>query len=1007
VNIHASSSRDAFTASKETHTVTPRRRFSSVLSKLLVALCAAVVVGVAFLPAFAGADEPYAVKTFSNRTIDSSEAPYAVAGGHPDLSVTQFSVPLKELYPAEPVEVPNGTYIKPPVGFLGNPAAAPRCPFSKIPFSQEEGLEGPNTCPAGSQVGYVYVTLEIGGGGCTAPCEPGTSRHPLYNLPPERGYPAQFGFKFLDTPTTVSVFPQPRTEAYGLTVATPNIPAIHLSGFKAVFWGTPSDHGSGNVPVPFLSNQVTCSVAEPKWSIALDSVENAGPLRELGAPDLSSPNWKTASEPSPPVTGCDDPLLADQFAPTVATKPLSLPAGDPVQADAPTGLAVELNFPQTNDPTDLNTTFDPSLPQAPEPKDITVQLPAGVSVSPSSADGLGACSDQASNPAGDQVHYDTTKPVTCPDSSKIGSAVATTPLLATHDPITDVVNGAEPINGSVYLLKPHPGDFVTGQDGKFRLLIQLENERYGVNFKLPGIATADKETGQITTVFTENPQLPASSLTLNLKPGPRAPLMTSVTCGKFDTTSTLVPWSTPGTPDAHPSASFNVGSGPNGTGCPANAAARPFSPTVETAGPDSAKAGVASPFTLKVTRRDGDQELSSLNVTTPPGFTAKLKGVVTCPDAAIAAAQSKTGAEERANPSCPASSEVGTVTAGAGPGSNPFYSTGKVFLAGPYKGAPLSFAFITPVVAGPLDLGDVVVRAAVQLNSETTQVTVKTDPLPRMLDGVPLRLRSLETRLDRSDFTLNPTDCEPMSVSASVGGSDGATSNSTTPFQVGGCKDLGFKPSLKLALKGPVGRRAHPSLKATLTGRPGDANIASAQVRLPKAAFLDNDHIGQICTRPQFSAHQCPAGSVYGTATATTPLLGYELSGNVYLRANPAHKLPDLVVGFNGPASQPIEIELAGKTDSVKGALRNTFEAVPDVPVTKFSLTLFGGKKGLIEMSSGFCANPKADVKFTGQNGAESDSTPKVAAKCPKAKKGKGKGKAHKSAARLVPRLPF
>ena len=251
-------------------------------------------------------------------------------------------------------------------------------------------------------------------------------------------------------------------------------------------------------------------------------------------------------------------------------------------------------------------------------------------------------------------------------------------------------------------------------------------------------------------------------------------------------------------------------------------------------------------------------------------------------------------------------------------------------------------------------------------------------------------MRSLTTRLDRADFTLNPTDCEPMSVGASVNGSNGATANPTNSFQVGGCEDLGFKPDLKLSLKGSVSRRAHPSLKATLTARPGDANIASAQVKLPKSAFLDNAHIGTPCTRPQFTAKQCPASSVVGFASATTPLLGYELTGSVYLRSNPAHKLPDLVVGFNGPASQPIEIELAGKTDSVKGALRNTFEAVPDVPVTKFSLTLFGGKKGLIEMSSGFCAAPNAEVKFTGQNGMESNSKPKVAAKCPKGNRARG-----------------
>ena len=326
--------------------------------------------------------------------------------------------------------------------------------------------------------------------------------------------------------------------------------------------------------------------------------------------------------------------------------------------------------------------------------------------------------------------------MTCPEASKVGSAVTTSPLVALRDPVDDHVIGSEPIPGDVYLLKPHPGDLPAGggSDGKFRLLIQLENASAGVNIKLPGIATADSQTGQLTTVFTENPQLPSSHLTVTLKGGPSASLMTPSTCGKFDTGTDLVPWSAPETPEAHPSASFSVGSGPNGTACAATPAQRPFAPTMTT-GSESSKAGVASPFMLKFTRNDGDQELSSLNVTTPPGFTAKLKGVASCSDAAIGAAAAKSGSDEQANPSCPASSQVGTVSAAAGPGTDPFYTSGKAYLAGPYKGAPISFVFVTPAVAGPFDLGDVVIRAGAYLDPATTQVTVKTDPLPQMLDG--------------------------------------------------------------------------------------------------------------------------------------------------------------------------------------------------------------------------------------------------------------------------------
>ncbi len=915
---------------------------------------------------------PYSVKEFTSNTTNEGGSEYSVAGGHPFQNRTRFSLPLNDNTAGKlPVEQLKDASVDLVNGFFGNPAAASRCEISKVePFEFPIGSK----CPADSRVGYA----ELNDSGFRAP---------LFNVKPERGYPAEFAFNPGGPIVPIVVIPRARTESYGLTLGTTNAARVGIWAFTTVFNGTVANA----TEAPFLSNPVDCSQANPLWNVSLDSWEKPGRLLPSGRPDLNDPNWKSAAFLAPPVTGCGDPELASQFEEaSLGVKPLQ--GNGPAQADQPTGLAVDLDFPQSNDPTDPNANIEPDKPQAPEPKDITLKLPAGLAISPSSATGLAGCSDLASDPAGDQVHYDTTEPVTCPDASKIGTVTATTPLLAKHDPSSDDIVGADPIPGDVYLLKPHPGDFATSgkADGTFRLLLQLDYPRYGINFKLPGTAVADKQTGQLITTFTDNPQLPTRHLTVSLKPGPRAPLASPPICGDFEATSTMVPWSAPETPNATPSSSFNVGSGPNGSPCAGSPGARPFSPGLS-AGSASARAGTPSPFVLKVTREDGEQELGSINVTTPPGFSAKLAGVASCSDAAIAAAVGKSGADEQANPSCPASSQVGTVSVGAGPGSSPFYTPGKVYLAGPYKGAPLSFAFITPVVAGPFDLGDSIVRAAVYLNSETTQVTVKTDPLPQVLDGVPLRIRSLETRLDRADFTLNPTNCRAMAVSATVNGSDGAAATPTQHFQASDCNALGFKPSLKLALKGQVARRAHPSLKATLTARPGDANIASAQVKLPQAAFLDNAHIGQVCTRVQFAADQCPEGSIYGTATAKTPLLDYQLTGNVYLRSS-SHKLPDLVVGFKGPSSQPIEIELAGKTDSVKGALRNTFEAVPDVPVTEFSLTLFGGKKGLIIMSSGFCAHPEAGVKFTGQNGAAYDTTPKVAAKCPKnGNKGKGK----------------
>jgi hypothetical protein len=914
---------------------------------------------------------PFAVEGFSSRNLDAGDSDSAVAGGHPDRNVTQFGFPIGDS--GKPIEQLKDANVDLINGFFGNPAAAPRCDISKIPTAAfPEAFPG-QICPVGSIVGYAALK----------PTDPGQGSgvvSPLYNVKPERGYPAEFAFNpGAEAFVTLPVTPLARTESYGLSLGSTNAGRINFTGFTSVFFGTVSDSREA----PFLSNPVDCSESNPLWNVNIDSWNKPGRLLPSGRFDPSDPNWKTATYPAPPVTGCDDPALTNQFKPTLDVKPVQ--NGGPAQADQPTGLAVGLDFPQSNDPTDPETTFDASIPQAPELRNITVKLPVGLSISPSSATGLAACSDLASDPAGDQVHYDTTAPATCPDAAKIGSVTATSPLLATHDPVTDAVTGADTIPGDVYLLKPHPGDLATSgnQDGKFRLLLQLDYPRYGINFKLPGVAVADKDTGQLTTTFTDNPQLPAKHLQVDLFPGPRASLMTPSTCGNYATTSTLVPWSAPETPNATPSSSFSVGSGPNGSVCASSPGARPFSPSLS-AGSANGTAGASTPFVLKIARNDGDQELTSVDVTLPKGLTAKLAGVPYCSEAAIASAKGRSGEAERANPSCPAASQVGSVIVGAGPGTQPYYTEGKTYLAGPYKGAPLSFAFITPAVAGPFDLGNVLVRAAVFVDPETAQVTVKTDPLPQILDGVPLKIRSLVTRIDRSSFTLNPTSCAAKSVDATLGGANGASAKPSSTFQVAGCNQLGFTPKLKLSLPGGTERSDYPALKAVLGQPGGQANIGRAVVTLPASEFLEQRHIRTICTRVQFAANQCPAGSVYGKARATTPLLDEPLEGPVYLRSS-SNKLPDLVASLHGQ----VDVVLVGRIDSYKARLRTTFDTVPDAPVSSFTLEMQGGKKGLLVNNRDICKSAnRADALFEGQNGIKLASRPKAAATgCKQAKK--------------------
>ncbi len=897
------------------------------------------------------------IESFAAHTTDPAEAPYARAGGHPYQSITEFTIRSDESL--------NGTYLRPPPGFIANPAAAGRCTTKAL---------GSGLCPPDSRVGVAEITRNGA-----------LESHPLYNLVPERGYPAQFGFTFEGMPTLFSVFPRPRADSYGLTLAAPNLPSESgASGLVARLCGYGLEGDGAGTPfrcrapseavgVPFLANPLDCSL-EPASSIAIDSQEHAGALQELGVPDLSDPDWRTAVFRAPPISGCEDPLLVAQFDPTIAVEPLQQQGGGPLQADQPTGLRVAFTFPQSNDPTDPDTEIDPAIPQAPPPREVSVTLPAGLTISPSAADGLGACSDQASDPAGDQVDYESTRPVSCPDASKIATATATSPLLATRDPLTDEVSGAEPIPGGVYLLAPHPGDLPIGgdSDGKFRLLLVLESARDGVNVKLPGLATADRASGRLTAQFTASPQLPVSRLTVALAPGPRAPLATPLDCGHFAIDATLVPWSAPGTPDAHPSAGFEVGSGPGGSGCVATPGERPFSPTLERAGTASARAGAASPFFFELSRPDGDRELGSLDFTGPPGFAANLKGVASCPEAAIATAKHKSGREEQADPSCPRASQIGTLTAAAGPGSDPFYVQGSAYLAGPYKGAPLSFAFITPALSGAFDLGNMVFRAAAYFDPATAQVTVRTDRLPRILDGIPLRLRSIALSLDRPGFIRNPTSCEPLALRATASAESGPSVVLSKYFQVGGCRDLPFRPRVSVGLSGALARNGRPDLRATIASRPGQANIARAALTLPVTELLDYEHIDAVCSRSRYGAGAgggvaCAPGSRYGRVRLFTPLLDRPLEGPLYLRANgKPGKLPDLVASLGGR----IHLDLVAHVSSDHGLLRVAFARVPDLPVEKVVIGLRGGRRGLLVNTTDLCgAGARSAASFIAHNG--------------------------------------
>jgi hypothetical protein len=925
------------------------------------------------------------------------------SSGHPgDLTAavdlnTEVNQSLEEILPgfglglAFPVEPVKEILVDAPAGVLGNPTVAATCTATQL--VEGESIFPRPLCSEDSQVGTIVLHDNLFGNLEIGPL-------PLYNMVAPPGVPARFGFAALGTVQTIDAHLR-SDGSYGVTTGSRNISeGIALAGNVVDLWGVPADpsHDSERAcpgsaapseggphcpsfrdPRPFLRNTSACTPETHDsvlWSAHVDSWLNPAAQETDGYPDLSDLNWKDASyrsheapgypanpeDPTTPwgaevgVTGCENV----PFEPALEVKPTSK------AADSPTGLEVDLSVPQEECWQEVEAICQSDLKKA------KVALPEGMTVNSSSAAGLASCSAAqigllGSNFEGiNPIHF-TDAPDSCPPASRIGTVEIQTPLLE------------EPVNGAVYLAKQGDNPF----GSLLGLYVVAENPQAGVLLKLPGRVVADGTTGRLEAVFDYNPQLPFSSLHLELKSGPRAPLINPPACGKYTTEAMLTPWARP-TEELPLTSSFEVTQGSGGAPCPSKPAS--FSPKLS-AGTRNPLAGAYSPFSLRLTREDGTQRLADLDVTLAPGLLAKLAGIPYCPDAALAQIPTEegTGAAQLANPSCPAASQLGTVIAGAGAGPTPFFAqTGKAYLAGPYKGAPLSLAAVTPALAGPFDLGNVVVRNALRVDPETAQAEAVSDPLPRVLHGIPLDLRDVRVILDRNQFTLNPTSCDPMSIDAVIGGTEGASASLADRFQVGECGRLAFKPKLSLRLVGRTTRAGHPALKAVLKMPGGGANIARAQVTLPPSEFIDNAHFNNVCTRVQFAAGNgggegCPKGSVYGYARAYSPLLDQPLAGPVYLRTNPQHELPDIVASLGGQ----IHVDLAGRVDSFHGGIRTTFESVPDAPVSKFVLQMKGGKKSLIENSENLCKRAhRAIALFDGQSEKVSDSRPVVGAKC-------------------------
>ncbi len=858
------------------------------------------------------------------------------AGAHPDMTV-DFELGTRVDEP----RTPSGSnqvkevLVESPAGFVGNPHAVPECTASQF---------GLDECPPDSQVGVAEPQFLLGGGCCGS-----SPALPVYNLVPQPDQAGLLAWKAYSYAFPIFTVISARTGSdYGLNAEVKGITAFFgLGMYRQVLWGVPASPAHDNQRYKkggaFGALSGTVSANVPEAPFLSNPTSCSGPQTSRIATVAYDHGRHEATAPWPAITGCDQL----NFNPSLAAKPST------EAADSPSGLDVALKVPQNESPV---------TPSDSEIKGTTVTLPEGFSINSAAADGKTSCSDV-------QARFGTEDEAQCPEFSKVGTLSIDSWALP------------EPIPGGIYLGEPLPGN-------RYRVFIAADG--FGTHIKLPGSAYPDPRTGRLTVRFENLPQAPLTEFTMHFFGSERGLLATPTQCGTYAVNSTFEPWAT-GLPSQSSTQFFTIDSGPGGSPCPG--AQRPFNPGLRAVG-GSNGAGSHSPFSIYITRADGDQTLSKIGVHTPPGFTATLKGIPYCPDSTLRAIESSSysGLAELNNPKCPAASQVGTSSAGAGAGARPFYAPGKVYLTGPYMGAPISFTVITPAVSGPYDLGNVVNRVAVDVDPASAAVTATSDPLPRIIEGIPLRLRSVLINLDRKDFTLNPTSCDPFLVTGILSGDQGARAEPGSHFQVANCDTLDYQPKLQAKLSGSTKRGGFPALRATLTqDSSGEANTAKAVVTLPHSEFLAQSHIRTICTRVQFAADACPAASVYGHARAVTPLLDQPVEGPVYLRSS-ANPLPDLVAALKGPPSQPIEVDLVGKIDTFNQGIRTTFATVPDTPVSKFVLAMQGGKKGLLENSTNLCQGiHRADAKLRGKNGASANQSPLLEAPC--------KGSAPKKAA--------
>ncbi len=872
------------------------------------------------------------IESFSVSSSDTE------AGGHPDLGA---SIDLEN--PGLP-EAAKNVIVNFPEGVFGNPQAIPTCSSASFAL---------NECMPAAQAGLITVRANYSG-------NPnyllGTA--PLYNLDARGDFEtARFAFvaPTVDIPINIPV--NVRTGGdYGLRMTVTGVTQkIPLASVDVMVWAYPADieHDGERFNIGAPGDPAGCpglslpSCILPPYPTASIPVQPFidNPSICTGQPLTTSLTVETYQDPAnPDVAESTYPATTDcekqKFEPVLNIALTSK------EADSAAGMDLQLRTAQF-----LGRSNSPSQLQS-----ASVTLPQELTINPDAADGQSACLDS-------QANFGSEAPSACPDNSKIGTFDLHTPALT------------QPLTGSLYFGEPKPGN-------QYRVF--MISSGFGIYSKLVAEAHPDPVTGQVTMSVSDLPQVPFEEFNLHLFASDRGLMATPTQCTIYAARGTFKPWNKTLSTQVS-SANLSVTSGPGGGACPGTI--RPFNPRL-LAGTSSPTGGDFSSFTLKLDRDDGDQFLKDLTFRMPPGFTGSLRGIAYCPEAAINAAAQGLGRSEQATPSCPASSQIGTTNVAAGPGSHPFHAIGKMYLSGPFRGAPLSVAAITPALAGPYDYGVVVVRVALHVDPLTAQVFAASDTVPSIIGGVPIRMRSIQVNIDKPEFTINPTNCSPSTVSSQGIGDQGTVTDFSSYFQVVDCEKLPFKPKMRMRQTGgrkSTRRASNPALRLDLRTRKGDANVKSVSVTLSNAFEIDQRHLGNICSEKELVEKQCAGRTPIGKATTKTPLLDQPLAGPVYAVSG-SGGLPRLAFILNGQ----VNLVPRADTKTVNGRLQTTAPVVPDAPIGHFRMIVFGGKAGYLINTRDICANtPITRVAYTAQNGKTRSEKVPVKASCGKRKAGR------------------